>query len=368
MRYLIKVSLFSFIAILLTSNSSTAQSQEKGIKHETRINKMTEKLSEELDLSDTQVKEVKALFRKFGERKKALRDQFDRAERAEMKPAMEQIKEDFEKEMKTILTPGQFKQFKAMPKPGPRGQHRKHNKAAKAFHKENVYPILLAQRVKLEDKISEADKAELAELRKTLKAEKARHKAEKKGERPDLEKRQANRQKRKNDPNRQKVKALVEKYQEDIQVLMEEVRPQLEKLREAFEKEQGESSNPHPRKDKGSKSERHMTKKMARFLLMDPKRENENIPPAAVSTITDVKVYPNPSQGISQIEYTLQSSGLVTIELHDKNGNLIDTIEQSKKAAGQYKRSIDFAKYTLGVYYVILKDANGQIVSQKVVR
>lgn len=382
MRNNLKKSTLALLAMIFMITVAIAQTSDRAHKHEERIARMTDRLAEELDLTAVQVEKVKALHEKFGARKKAMRDQANEEDRTAKKAAMQQMRKDFDAEMKTILTDAQYAKFEELPKPGRRGhkggKHRKHNKAAKAFHKEKVQPILLAQRLKLEDKISGEDKQTLAELRTVLKAEKEKRKAEReahrenveKGERPDKETRKARREQMKNDPNRLKVKALVEKYQSEIEPLLAEVKPQIKALKEEWKKNNdGKLKQRESKKEGHSKHERHLKKKYAHFLLMDPNATEETaIKPAPVATITDVNIYPNPSQGISQIEYSLQESENITIELHDKNGNILETINQGQQPAGEHKTSINFSQYTVGIYYVVLKNAKGQIVSEKVIR
>ncbi len=71
-------------------------------------------------------------------------------------------------------------------------------------------------------------------------------------------------------------------------------------------------------------------------------------------TATTLKIYPNPTTGAVQIEYTLPTSTKVLLQLFDANGQLIQTIvPASKQAAGNYQRNVDVSKFTPGIYYTV---------------
>ena len=213
-----------------------------------------------------------------------------------------------------------------------------------------------------------------------------------KRERPTREEMEQRKAERKNNPNHIKLVALTEKYKADIESLLTEVEPKIKALKEEMKKERkaeegewkkegsgekarkgrkgGKRHGKMEGKDDGDHVEKQENRKYARFLLLDPNKETkaEKRPRKSTSSISKVKVYPNPSQGISQIEYQLKTPGLVAIELHDKEGNLLSIIEKAEKSAGKHKASINFSNYTVGIYYIVLKDANGGVISKKVVR
>lgn len=397
MKKILQISIL--MLILLVSVHSFAQ-RGKG-DPETRAAKMTERLTEALELSDEQASEIKAIHLKYGERMKAMHEQEDRSE---MRTAMKQMRSDAEQEIKGVLTAEQAAKFDEMPKRGHRkgGKGRKVSKeqraAMKQLKEEKIMPILLEQRAKLESKISAADKQRIAELRVEAAAKKEAKKAEmkahrterKKGERPSEEEiaerkaaHKAKREEMKNDPLRLEIKALTEKYQSDIEPLLAEVEPELKAI-----KEEAKANFKEGRKGQGAKQGRKGKRKgkgkkewsedekadheamkalrhQAHFLLLDP---NAPIPSSSSSLISDIKVYPNPSMGESQLEYTLKSAGAVTIELHDKSGNLLQVVDNLEQAAGKHKTTINFTQYTTGIYYVVVKDANGKAVSTKVIR
>ncbi len=393
MRNSIKNYCLIFLAILFTS-TAFAQRDQKDFNPEKRATKMTERLTEALNLNEAQVKKIKTLHLKYAERMHSIRSEKEADDRSQKRAAMQQMRTDIEAEMKTILSEEQFQTFQSLPKRGHhgKGHHRhgknmhgkkgsEHHKKMKTSRNEKIKPLMLEQRAKLEANISAEDKIIIAELRAERKKRRAEHKAKKearkkafeKGAAPDFEKRRKHRMEREHNPSHKKLMALTEKYKASIESLFTEIEPQLKAIKEEA-KAACKEDCPTEKKRTGKKGfkEKHQTKKHARFLLLDPNKSLEEKadkrPRKSKSLISRVNVYPNPSQGISQIEYTLKEASMVTIELHDKEGNLIETIEKVEQTAGLHKTTVNFNNYTLGIYYIILKDASGEVISKKVIR
>ncbi|MFT5384467.1 MAG: hypothetical protein ACI81W_001868, partial [Saprospiraceae bacterium] len=202
--------------------------------------------------------------------------------------------------------------------------------------------------------------------------------------RPSREEMDKRKVERENNPQHIKLIALTEKYKADIEPLLAEVALQIKALKDEMREEMkggkgekgrkgGKGAEGHGKmegKDKSGHLEKRENRKYAHFLLLDPNEaiKAEKRPGKSNSSIAKVKVYPNPSQGISRIEYELKTPGMISIELHDKTGNLIETIERAEKAAGNHEAAVNFSKYTVGIYYIVLKDANGGVISKKVIR
>ena len=133
----------------------------------------------------------------------------------------------------------------------------------RAYKEENIAPVLLEQRKKLEVKISEADKATLAKIRTE-------------GQQMRKEKRQG--QKAKPRPNKEELSALIEKYSEDIDALMEEIAAQQEQWKKdmkAIAGEGGQSKGKRQKRMKKGHQQRKPGFQKARFLLMDPVKGSE---------------------------------------------------------------------------------------------
>lgn len=377
------------MTLFLLNSTLFAQAPDKKAN---RTDKKLERLTTELDLNESQVTEVKAIFQKYAERKEAMRNNAADADKTDKRAAMKQMRTDIDNEIKAVLNEDQIEKFEALPK---RDHHkgRKHRKGnrgdhdkMKAIKDEKIKPILLEQRAKLEDKISENDKVAIAELRATMKAKKEALKKEREtikqsGERPTREQKKARKEAWKNSDTFKQLEALTTKYQSDIEPLLAEVEPQIKSIKEEARKAhkedckdgedcKGKAKGKRKGKGKGkgtAKADKHKQKHMHRFLLLDP---NESVASAGTlkPQIEAVSIYPNPSPGISQIEYTLVEDGNVAIELRDKEGNLLETVVNTTQTAGTQKVALNFKNYAVGVYYVILKDKNGQVVSKKVIR
>ena len=69
-----------------------------------------------------------------------------------------------------------------------------------------------------------------------------------------------------------------------------------------------------------------------------------------------MKVYPNPSRGTVQVEYTTKTSGLVSLDVVDLSGKVIQNSERSIKPAGHYQRTLHIEAG--GMYIIkLVKDA-----------
>ena len=67
-------------------------------------------------------------------------------------------------------------------------------------------------------------------------------------------------------------------------------------------------------------------------------------------------IYPNPTTGAVQIEYTLPTKTNVQLQLFNANGQLVQTIVPSNtQVAGSYQSSVDVSAYTPGIYYTVFR-------------
>ncbi|MDX2286736.1 MAG: alpha-amylase family glycosyl hydrolase [Bacteroidia bacterium] len=80
-------------------------------------------------------------------------------------------------------------------------------------------------------------------------------------------------------------------------------------------------------------------------------------PAFAVSTdpsetsLQGVRLYPNPSQGISTVEFELAEQGAVRVTLHDLSGKLIRTVAEAPvRPAGLYESEVDASGLPAGMY------------------
>ena len=255
------------IAALLLGSTVTL-AQHHGHRHGPKGSpfKAIEELEEELKLTPEQKASIEALQQKIKDAHKEQRkeEQKAREERHAQRKAMH---ESLKSEIDAILTPEQaqlLQEHHEIKMADAKAARKSMRKAMDEYHTQNVAPVLLAQRQKLEDKISEEDKATLAKIR-------AEHKPTREGKKKDAEQRTPR-------PHKETIKALVQKYNEDIKTLMDEIEPQREQWRKDM-KAIAEANMPADHEKGHMRKEHHKGKhgiKSARFLLMDPDKLPEN--------------------------------------------------------------------------------------------
>jgi Spy/CpxP family protein refolding chaperone len=236
------------LALFLSAGAVWAQSHGHHRGGNGNPFKAIEELEEELQLTPEQEKAIEEL-------KQETRSAYKEARKAEhtRKQSMHQ---SLKSELDAILTAEQTALLEA--------HHEAKKAEAKAmreemrdYHKQNVAPVLLEQRKKLEAKISDEDKAALVKIR-----------AERKASRPQKD----GGQKADSRPHKDELSALVQKYDEEINTLMEEIKPK----REQWEKDMktiAEANAPERTGKKGMRKGKQRSNpgfQKARFLLMDP--------------------------------------------------------------------------------------------------
>ena len=196
------------------------------------------------------------------------------------------------------------------------GKRKELHEKIKAYKDENIKPVMLEQRAKLEPMISEADKQVIAEFRiefEKLKAERiAKFKEMEKdgmdGKHMNRKNLHEHRKERVGEEKFEKMKSLVEKYKADIEPLFAEVADQQEVWKKDIQEitkttlqlEDNELEEGLKRR-KGHHRERMESMKMGRFLLLDP-NEGAKVTEAK-SLIQNVTVYPNPASSVATVEY-----------------------------------------------------------------
>jgi len=239
---------FLLAALFLTAGAVWAQPQSHHRGGNGSPFKAIEELKEELQLTPEQEKAIEELKQETRAAQKEAR----KVERTRKQSMRQSLKS----ELDAILTAEQTALLEA--------HHEAKKAEAKAmrdemrnYHKQNVAPVLLEQRKKLEAKISDADKATLARIR-----------SERKASRPQKD----GGQKADSRLHKDELSALVQKYDEEINTLMEEIEPK----REQWEKDIkaiAEANAPERKGKKGTKKGQHRPNpgfQKVRFLLMDP--------------------------------------------------------------------------------------------------
>lgn len=379
---------------LIALCSITIASAQGGPRGPRGKNLDPEKLKSELQLTDQQVEQIEALTSEQREQMQALRDQ-EFNSREERRAAMKEVHTAYQNGLAEILNDEQELKLKAIRQEA-RSQRQaraqefgKQRKAARsemgAYRAENIQPVILEQRAKLESKISAEDKALIAALR-AQKPERP-----KRLQNPTMEERKAAKEdfearKETMKAHREQVKALVETYESDIDALFAEIQPQIEEWKQDMreiaqehrpehrekraegesgrKEKKGKAGKRGKRKHRGERGEAAMMSK-GTFLLLDPNApiENEATAPQA---ITEIKVFPNPTFNQNTLSYTVKEAGHLRIELHNESGRLIEVLFDGSKDRGTYQLDVDMSKLRNGVYYYTVQDQGG-LQSHKVV-
>lgn len=77
-------------------------------------------------------------------------------------------------------------------------------------------------------------------------------------------------------------------------------------------------------------------------------------------------VYPNPTQGIATMSYTLKQASTVRIALYNLIGEKVATIANNNQMAGEHQVNFDFSAYPSGIY-MLVSDIGGRPMTHRVV-
>ncbi|MCK6622916.1 MAG: T9SS type A sorting domain-containing protein [Calditrichaceae bacterium] len=76
--------------------------------------------------------------------------------------------------------------------------------------------------------------------------------------------------------------------------------------------------------------------------------------------------YPNPFNPSTTIDYTLQQSSDISLDVYNLTGQKVATLEKGRKAAGQYTVNFDAANLPSGIYFYTLKAGNASLTQKMV--
>lgn len=256
----------------------------------------------------------------------------------------------------------------------------------RAYQKTEIAPVMLAQRLELEENLGQEDQQSLTTIRATLKAARAAAKAEyrkRKAEQGEQGKVREGRHHAKGAHHRphhgQKLhrleenhpaeftalKAMVDKYDTDITRLLEEVKPQQEEWKAAqkaimerylpAELQREHASRPHHKQGEGEHAERAELARKIHFLLQDPnKGQEEDRADTPVAARIVASTYPNPTTNTTILTFELPAATTMNIDLRDENGNLVKSISREQFSVGQHEITVDLADVQNGTYYFTL--------------
>lgn len=367
---LLTISLFAATTILAQDNS----------EKELAIEKQLNEIDDIYKLSKTQKVEVKKLAEVFIDEQAKIK-MMDVSSYFELKNAYHEASRKFHNEVKEILTFGQKNSDNAMfyfPHVEIQSdkqvcistsKSRALQVALKNYEHKKMRTTLIAQRKKLDDKISPADQSKIAALRQDLIDAKAALKRFEQdnhygmisaaGLSPTARKAYgiiADRLHAK----QAHLNALGLKYDDDINLLFEEIDSSMarwEEEQKAIEyeyfpqKKEREAKWTKAKKDKVKESDLRVLK--LKFLQLDKDSDN--------TFSNQIEVEESHYGGSSTIYFELRDAGDIQLELVDYfNGKVLQTILSEHYESGFHTLSIDYLDLKAGFYAYVLTMPNGK--------
>ena len=260
-----------------------------------------------------------------------------------------------------------------------KGKHRqgpKHNpemrQAMKAYAKENVLPVMQAQREKLDASLSLSEKREVEEIRTELQALKKEAKNMRQSMREtNTEPTEAQREEMY--AHRKEMRLLMNRaweiadiHESDIRSLLAEIKPQAEtwkeEMRSIAEQYRPADAPERPNRPEGAEghhAERHHAKgrrggqagmmmemrNPVHFLLWDGTAKSMQ------AREEKLEVFPNPARSANEVRLRLEEAGNVQIKLLDKDGNYLKTVVDEQLSEGSHTQTIDLQGLEPGLYF-----------------
>jgi len=357
-------------------------------------------VQEDIELTDAQIENLQSLRAETKEKMASLKE-LEKAERkTQVKAAMEELRAGIEK----ILTPEQVALLKdKREEKRAKAEDRKEKKKAlkkelKVYQKEEIKPVMRAQRQKLEADISPEDRLAINDLRAQLKdtkkerKEKATSKQEGKSDKGKRKAKAKGKKKRSstaknssighllrnNEQAKQTAEGLVSRYEERIKELNEEIAAQQEKWsadQEAI-KDKYRADGEARRKEgmhghKGHSEERAERKEFIKtlgFILMSPDQKDHATKGTALqNNAHQLRAYPNPASQTQTLELVIAETGNVNIELVDKSGKSVKSVFKGTMDAGTHSLQVDVSGLPDDVFFYRVTDANGVSSKQAVI-
>ncbi len=324
-----------------------------------------DQLKTELNLSDEQVAQLKALKEAHKAERMELRQSGERPD----PETMHMKREEHRKQMEQILTPEQMEQLKQL-----RKEKRQEHRATKKAIMQEARPILAEQRAKFETMLSADHKAQINELRAEMKAlrpemkEMRMERKAREGELSEADKAEMKELKTQKKAIMEEVMEIAKVYENELQELHAEIKPQLDQIREAHRPEgmepghhqgrRGHHKGQHPQgfQMQGEQGH-HRAHMVTRFILMDPNQQD--LPPAEAADL-QINIFPNPSQDHNTIQYEVLQDGPVRIDLVARDGSLQRTVFEGTQTAGTYELGVDLKDLRPEIYYYTLTTPAGK--------
>lgn len=278
----------------------------------------------------------------------------------------------------------------AQPGMGPHARHQEPDPAIKAYLETNVLPVMSQQRAELELLLTEAEKAEIQEIRAGLQALRAQRMEQRRahretmdqgrGERPRLTEAQRQAMQEHRTAHRRlmtRAWAIVDAHEADFNALFDEIaderetwRTDLHELRAEARAEgrRGQGPRQHGPRAQGNRGagpghrgpggQGPAFLQPVHFLLWDgqslPFKQGEG-------EALNETAFPNPASDLQHFRYRVQTAGQVTINLLDESGKLVERLKQENQhPAGTFTLDVDLSRLEPGVYYYQLISPEGK--------
>jgi len=408
MKYLSIITVWASLFIAFTANAQNRPSAEE------RAGFFMERISQKVDLTDSQEEQVKALATQFMIKHDSIRELY-RGNHLEMRSAMDLLREEQSIQIKEILSEEQQEQFFANIPKGPRYGHFQNKPSPE--QREEMHAFMLSERATFESVLTESEKEIIAQARDAVSAIHEREQTAKreygfynirifKDENPELF---------------QQVKDVVESHRDELKAIKDKafdsfrnetcryagdgVAPGQHKAYgqkngmksgkgqgagggkgygkgkgqgqgqgsgqgygqgqgkgggQGYGQGQGKGKGYGNCNGKGSKKGhgyrhgRGHASMGVYFLLLDPNAVNSQ------SNSLRLKISPVPVAETAEVTYTLTSEGTVSLIITDANGNLVETLVNGTQEAGMQSATIDASNLNGGsVYVAVLTTANG---------
>jgi len=99
------------------------------------------------------------------------------------------------------------------------------------------------------------------------------------------------------------------------------------------------------------------TDEMMLFFIQyteEPLPTASGISDAVAEPVLDLNLFPNPSQGLTELRFALEERGEVSVQVFDALGRLLETPMQGLLQAGEHRVALDPANRPAGLYTVVL--------------
>lgn len=307
--------------------------------------------------------------------------------------------------IESVLSPEQQDTFNEMQPCKRRGQKRGARKSGGKHHKSGPHlrphfsdrpdsetkTKLIELRTKLEKQISIDDKIVLQEMR----AIRRQTKSQKRFSTDEWnimtdEERQVYKKRWKENVKAWKGKkealhSLSEKYEPEIKTLFEENKSffdekwqKIQERKKAYQEEMRKRPIPPPAKrqhcqvmgnrlDMFSKGHcESFPQRKEAFLLLEADVPVELLPIEERKETNSLSIYPNPASTKTNVNYTINTAGRITVELRDMEGRRVQYIDNQQLAPGEYSKILDTSQLTGSTYFVTLWDGQ-ELISEKLV-